>query len=70
MPETSLVNLPSAPQIITAVGSSSGPIFNELLPIGLLVTGFIVGGLIVALIITSIPSAFAWFTHRNHDKFD
>jgi len=62
------VAIPSATDIITQVGSTSSPMFNELLPIGLTVTGFIVGGLVVAFLIIAIPRAFSDIIDKMQGK--
>lgn len=65
-----LVNLPSAANVLTDVGSSSSPVFNELLPIGLFAVGFLIGGLVVYALIHWVINGFAAIIHRDHpDKY-
>jgi hypothetical protein len=47
MPQSDLVQLPGAAAIMSQVGSSSAPVFNELISPALFLTGLVVGGMIV-----------------------
>lgn len=68
-----LIALPSTATILEDVGTTSKPVFTELLPIGTLLVGFVVGALIVVAIIAGIRGAFDSMIDRLHghtSKFD
>lgn len=69
---TDLVPIPSASAMMTAIGSSSAPVFNELLPIGLFGIGVIVGGLIVYGLISWVIRGIGAVTFGHHEptKYD
>jgi len=52
-----IINLTDASNTINQVGASAAPMFSSLLPIGLLFTGIVVGGLLVAAIVFGFTGA-------------
>jgi len=72
MPLTAIIVTPSVSQMLDGIATSSQPMFNEFLPIGLLVLGFIIGGLVVGMLIAGVSGAFAGLADRlwgHKDKY-
>lgn len=63
---TDLVNLPAAADILQTVGSSSAPLFAQLLPIGLLVAGIFVGAMLVLILIGALTGGFGLLATKLH----
>jgi len=67
-----IIAIPSVSQLLDGIATSSQPMFNEFLPIGLVVLGFVLGGLIVAMLIGGVTGAFTGMADRlgaHKDKF-
>jgi len=63
-----IVAIPSVDQLLADVATSSQPMFAEFLPLGLLVLGFIIGGMVVYMIIGGVSGAFSNLADRLQHK--
>lgn len=70
MPTTTLITIPSPTALIASVGSFSSPIFDNLIPIALVLVGIAVGAIIVSGILHAIPSAIARVFNMRANRYD
>lgn len=61
---TGFVNFPSSTTFMASVGEWSGSLFSNLLNIAVVVVGFTVGGLLIAMLINTVIHAVSLLTHR------
>jgi len=59
-----LINISDASNTISQAGASAAPVFNTLLPIGLLIAGILIGGLLVAAVVFGITGAVGSIVDR------
>jgi hypothetical protein len=64
MPESTLIDLPSASTTIAAAGAWSSPIFDNFFPIAIVEVGIFVGVAVVVFLIGSMSGAFGWLAGR------
>ena len=68
MTPTNLVSLPSATQVLAGVATTSDPMFQSLLPIGLFITGFLVAALLLLWLMGGVSDAFHNFVERRRER--
>jgi len=62
-----IINIELATNTLAMVGASASPVFQSTLPIGLLYTGIIVGGLLVAAVMIAFRSSISsLISHMTH----
>lgn len=54
MQPATMINLPDASTSLAAVGAYSSPVFTSFLPMGLMLVGILLGGLIVYAVINAL----------------
>lgn len=64
----SFVTLPDATTILTGIGNYASPLFDNLLPLAMLMLGCIIGGMLVRFIIDIVVSALSWLLGKEESE--
>lgn len=62
--------LPTAASMLAGVATTSSPMFQELLPWGLMGAGFLIGGIIVYATINWMIGGVGNVIHGNKEKYE